>query len=367
MKILQISSEKAWRGGEQQIAYLINELSEHKAEVMVACRKGSAFEEYCERMKIPYKSLPFRNSMDIASARQLKKLCSEWKPDLIHVHSSKGYGITWLADLMGLRVPIILSRRVAFNVKGNFINKLKYNHSRLRKIICVTEAVRQEILPLVSDKDKTCVVYSGIDNALFNPDNKINFLKTQYNLPETAFLIGTTAAFTKEKDYRTFFRTAQHVLQSLPGEPIIFLAIGEGPEKQEMQEFCKALKIEEKVCFTGFVPKAGQFIHELDIFLFTSRNEGLGSSILDAFASCLPVVSTAAGGIPEIVEHEKTGLLAAPGDYLTLSQAIQRLYQSPDLRKKFAKNAHQVVKGFDKKITAQKTIEIYSKALHEFN
>src|SRR5688572_8403594 len=129
IKVLHLSSEKAWRGGEQQIAYLLEELEGTQVENYVAVRRNTEFEKYCKQKKIQFISLPFRNSFDITSALQIKRICEEKKIRLIHAHSSKSHGIAVISSLLGNGTRIVLSRRVDFIPKHNFLTRWKYNHA----------------------------------------------------------------------------------------------------------------------------------------------------------------------------------------------------------------------------------------------
>lgn len=367
MKVLHLSSERSWRGGEQQIAYLAEALQQQSVKVMVACRQGSSFEEYCKKNNITYKSLPFRNSLDVYSAWQVKQLCRRWQPDILHIHSSKSHSIAWLASLLGNNIPLVLSRRVAFPIRQSSLNTKKYNHPQLRKVICITEAVKKKVLPLLFDPSQAVVIHSGIDLSHYPPQPVTNYLKEHFQLPANSFLVGTIAAFTKEKDYSTFLLTAEKVIKNAckQKQEIYFIAMGEGSEKPAMEALAKKRHIRSRLIFTGFIPEAKNHLQELDLFLFTSTNEGLGTSLLDAFASKVPVVATDAGGIPEIVRHEETGLLAPVGDSSLLAHHIQRLWQDTQFRNQLVQNAFRFVQGFDKNITAQKTLMVYRNILQK--
>jgi glycosyltransferase involved in cell wall biosynthesis len=367
LKVLHLSSERSWRGGEQQIAYLIDELTGAGIESIVACRTGSAFEAYCIKNSITYKSLPFRNSLDVYSAWQIRLLCRRWQPDILHIHSSKSHSIAWLASLLGNNIPLVLSRRVAFSIRQSSLNIKKYNHPQLRKVICITEAVKKKVLPLLADPSQALVIHSGIDLSHYPPQPVTNYLKERYQLPANSFLIGTIAAFTKEKDYSTFLLTAEKVIKNAgkQEQEIYFIAMGEGPERSAMEALAEKLQISPRVIFTGFIPEAKAHLQELDLFLFTSTNEGLGTSLLDAFANKVPVVATDAGGIPEIVRHEETGLLAPVGDSSLLAHHIQRLWQDTQFRNQLTQTAFRFVQSFDKNITAQKTLMVYRNILQK--
>ncbi|MBT8195827.1 MAG: glycosyltransferase family 4 protein, partial [Bacteroidia bacterium] len=103
---------------------------------------------------------------------------------------------------------------------------------------------------------------------------------------------------------------------------------------------------------------------EIDVFLITSKTEGLGTTVLDAIANKIPVVATAAGGIPEMIRDEETGLICDTGDYKILSKNVQRMISDKRLQNKVIENAYQLVnKEFTKEITANKTLEIYKAIL----
>ena len=97
----------------------------------------------------------------------------------------------------------------------------------------------------------------------------------------------------------------------------------------------------------------------------TSETEGLGSTLLDAFACRVPVVATAAGGIPEIIHHKKTGLLAPVADAQTLARNVQELIQDTALRERIVNQAYASLSKFSKENMALKTLEIYRQVLGE--
>lgn len=362
MKILHLSSEKSWRGGEQQIAYLIEGLSKQGVNNLVACRKGSAFEDYCKTANIPYYSLPFSNSLDIITAAGLKSICRRESPSLMHLHSSKSHGVAVLSGWMGNPTPMILSRRVDFPLKSNWLSQKKYNYKNIRKILCVSNAIKMIVQKSIEDPGKAATVYSGIDLKKFSGGTE-NFFRTSYPVPENHYLIGNTSAIAPHKDYFTFINTAQELEKQ--NFPATYFIIGTGPLEQEIKAYVADRGLNKKIIFTGFLKNIPQILSGLDLFLMTSKTEGLGTSLLDAFACKVPVVATAAGGIPEIVVHEETGLLAPVGDSHQLATEVLRLFRDPELREKLAANAFEKVKQFDKKITAAATLEVYQEVLKE--
>jgi glycosyltransferase involved in cell wall biosynthesis len=100
-----------------------------------------------------------------------------------------------------------------------------------------------------------------------------------------------------------------------------------------------------------------------DIFVMSSRTEGLGTSILDALALSLPVIATRTGGIPEVITDGSEGLLVTPGDPVQLADRIMQLIGNPDVRKHYSKRARQRALDFDRKLTISRTKAIYDELI----
>lgn len=361
MNILHLSSEKTWRGGEQQIAYLIQELNVLGINNLVACRKDSAFEAHCRQHHIPYFSLPFSNSLDLRTAMGLRKICTKADIDLMHLHSSKSHGVAVLAAWLGNPTPMILSRRVDFPLKRNWLSQKKYNHPGILKIACVSDAIKVMVQKDIDEPAKAITIYSGIDLQKFSTDKTSRHLRKQYAIPDDHWLIGNTSAIASHKDYYTFVDTAAILVQQ--NFPAYYFIIGKGPQEENIRAYVAEKGLQDKIIFTGFLNNIPEVLPELDLFLMTSKTEGLGTSLLDAFASKVPVVATAAGGIPEIVKHEQSGLLVDVGDSHQLAKEVIRILQNPALNAQTVKGAFELVQEFDKRITAEKTLALYYNVL----
>lgn len=363
LKVLHLSSEKTWRGGEQQIAYLIDELNAMGIENLVAARTDSAFEKYCTSKSINVKVFPFKNSFDLSTALAIKDLCKKEKVDIIHMHSSKSHGIGVLSAVLGNTVPLILSRRVDFVPKQNMLTRWKYNHSAIKRIVGVSDKITSIMKHYVKDPSLCVTVHSGVDLNKFNHQQRTeNSLRKEFGIDSRTLLIGNTSALEAHKDYFTFIETIKKLADD--GVPLQALIIGEGSLKTQLQEFVREKELTDKVIFTGFRKDITRILPDLDVFLMTSNEEGLGTSVLDAFLAKVPVVATAAGGIPEMVIHEQTGMLAPIGDSGALAGHIKRIFSDDALRRAVVNGASQkVASGFSKEMTAKKTLAVYRDVL----
>jgi glycosyltransferase involved in cell wall biosynthesis len=361
IKILHLSSERAWRGGEQQIAYLIDELSLLGVENYVAVRTGSDLENYCEQKKIPFFSLPFRNAVDVKTAWKLKGICKTHSISLMHAHSAKSHSLAVISGVFGNHTPLVLSRRVDFMPSQNWFTRWKYNHPIVKKIICVSHKIRRTMEGFVRQPEKCVTVYSGIDLHKFDGFDNRTILRSAYGIDKDYILIGNTSAIDLHKDYFTFVDTIKILVQQqLKVKAII---IGTGPLEDAVKKYVVANHLEDSIIFTGFRKDLKDILKELSIFLMTTRVEGLGTSILDSFLAAVAVVSTNAGGIPEMVIHGKTGMLAEVGDAPGLAAHIIQVINDPKLKTALVAGAKEKVQEFSKQRTAEQTLLQYQEVL----
>ena len=363
MKILHLSSEKSWRGGERQISFLIEEHRKKAVDVFVACRKNSAFEEYCRKNSISHRSFSFSGEFDISTALCTKKYCNDENIDIIHTHSGKSHGLAYLSYLLGNKTPLVVSRRVDFPIKGNIISRAKYNSACVKRIICVSDAIKEIVEPSIKNPERLVTIHSGIDTSLFADQERNDFLREKFNIPKSKTIVVNTSAIAPHKDYYTFVDTAELVLKQSPD--FHFFIIGDGPEKNIIAEYISRKNLKSNITMTGFMDNVPEILKSADIFLITSKTEGLGTTILDSFASNLPVVATNAGGIPELVIDGKTGLLAMSGNSKMLSKHIIELSKDAVLRNKITEAAGKHLQKFTKTATAEKTFSVYMDILNK--
>lgn len=362
MKVLHITSPKTWRGGEQQLIYLAEELKGLGIEQVILCPFNSAVHKYCLKHHFPHVTYFKGFSANPMVAFRVSHVCGREGVDLIHVHDSHAHNFAVLsAVLTNNSAPIIVSRRVDFAIQGTSMSLFKYNHPNIRKIVCVSQAIRDIMADSIEDAEKLTVVHSGIDLGRFEGIKVGRSLREEFGVPDDHALVGNVAALAPHKDYPTFIRTAKRLIEQ--GERIRFVAIGEGPERKEVEGLIEAAGMEDHIHLTGFRDQIPALLKELDLFLITSKTEGLGTSILDALASRVPVVATKAGGIVEIVKHEQTGLLCEVDDDQCLADAVVRMLRDPSLQDSCKAGGWEVVQGFSKHITAKKTLAIYEEVL----
>lgn len=304
-----------------------------------------------------------RSGVDIAAARQLARLCKQTKPDLVHAHDSHSHTTCILAAILFRNAtPIILSRRVDFPIGSSWFSKFKYNHKKIRAIVCVSDTIKEIVRPQITAQHiHLTTVHSGV-----NPDKfqgvQVKDLRAELRLEKDIRIVANVAALADHKDYFTFLDTAKKL--SSDRQDVRFLIFGSGNMEQELKAYCSKLDLNAYTYFMGFRQDLNQLYPNFDALLFPSKTEGLGTSILDAWANNVPVVATRAGGIPEMIIHEETGLLADVGDAGSLAAELTRILDDRKLRETVTQNAQKHLKKFTVNEMVRKTTSEYQNILN---
>ena len=283
------------------------------------------------------------------------------RPTHIHIHDAHAHTLAILsAVFFNNKINIVLSRRVDFPVKKNWMSRFKYNHKLVKKIVCVSDEIKRITAVSIQDKRKLCTVYSGVDLTKFST-TKGTVLRKEFGIADDVKIIGNTSAIADHKDYFTFVDAAKQILNSNNG--VVFLIIGDGPDKEKIQAYVKKQQLDKKILFTGFRQDVPAILPELAVFLMTSKTEGLGTSLLDAMACGVPIVTTDAGGIPEIVIAQENGLLCSVGNAEQLAGNTINILENEALRTQLIEGGLKKVQQFSKEVTAEKTFEVYKEVV----
>ena len=179
-------------------------------------------------------------------------------------------------------------------------------------------------------------------------------------LPHGAPVIGNVAALVPHKGQKHLIEAAALVERHEPDAR--FVIAGEGELRASLEHQIKHLGLEKHVLLAGFRPDVLSLHKAFDVFVMSSVSEGLGTSILDAMASGRPVVATTAGGIPEVVQDGKTGILVPPRDHEAMADAIVRLLRDPPLRKRMGDAGLSLANArFSAERMIQETMGVYER------
>ncbi len=340
--ICHINLAKGFRGGERQTLLLIRSLSE-KVPQTVVVRKGA-------QLGHALQGIPNVRVMTIGKPflANLPRLTSF---SLIHAHEAHGAHLAFVAKTL-FRIPYIITRRVMKTPKNSFFFKKVYTGAS--RVVAISSQV-EHLLRQIDDRMDLTIIPDSFARLKVDPQT-VETLKEKYR---GKFLIGHVGALVhKDKGQLHIIDAAKTLSTTHPG--IHFLFVGDGKDRAVFE---KAAQGYENIEFTGFKENVGDYFSIFDLFLFPSLYEGLGSSILDAFDFELPVIATRVGGIPDVIENGRNGILIQPGDDTQIRDRVIELFENKALCNTLGKNAKQSLERFDITHTTDQYYQVYKASI----
>lgn len=326
MKILELNFSKEWRGGERQTLLNIRGLQQKNHAVALLCRKdGLLHKKALENNMVcfAYKNIFSAFWFLINRAKKF---------DLIHAQTAHILTYCVLSKPFHHK-KIVYTRRVNFSQSG-FFTKLKYRLTD--KLVAISTPVQKQLSEFTGRND----IAKISDIAIKETQSEILTEKLAKINPSNKKIIGIVAALTYEKQPLVCLQAMQLLHQQ--NKNFICLHFGSGPLMEEMQQKITASKMAGYYHLMGFHQNVLDWFNHFDIFLMTSLNEGLGSSVLDAYLNNIPVVSGISGGLADIVSADKAMVCESPVAE-TFCEKTAAILSNPDLAKELSANAHRFV------------------------
>ena len=330
LRMLQLNFQSGWRGGERQTLYNMIGFRKAGYHVSLLCRKGSIMESKAKAEGFDIKS--FGNIFGVIFFLAFK--CR--KIDVLHAQTSHILTYAVITRLFH-RGKIIYTRRVAKAQSGK-LTRWKYQHTD--KVFAISEAVKEVLEKFINKKIS---VISDIAVARKLDENHALKLLENISRNKETKLIATTSALTHEKAPLVMFEAIR--ILNLKRNDFIFLHFGSGPFLTQIENLIKENHLENVYYLMGFADNVEDLFLKMDIFVMSSEMEGLGSSVLNAFLYKVPVVSTDAGGLKELVGDGR-GILCKKNSPGLLAAAIEDLINYPKLRSQITTNAFDYVNQF---------------------
>ncbi len=301
-----------------------------------------------------------RSKLDPFTLIDVIKLVKKEKINIIHCH---GYGSANFGRLAGIFTKVTV-------IVHSHDNDLNYPlHQKVSdfllsrytdKSFAVSEAVKQSTIQKRKiPADRVSVIYNGIPMEEFKIPElfETEAEKKRLGINPGTNVIGTVAQLRVEKGIEYLLKAVPKVLSSFPNS--VFIIVGDGSLREELEALTKKLNIEHNVIFTGFSKKITCLLSIFDIKVLPSLNEGFGLVIVEAMVAGKPVIATNVGGIKEILRDGETGLFVPPADPDSLAEKIVYLLKNKDLAKCMGKKAKEESKKYDIKSHVKKIEEQY--------
>jgi glycosyltransferase involved in cell wall biosynthesis len=300
-----------------------------------------------------------RGEADFWAATRLALILKRKKCQLIHYHDAHAVMLGALASRIA-KVPLrVLTRRVDFPLNENLVSRWKYQKN-IDAFIAVSTGVQDVLVKGGIERRKIYVVPDGIDFTPYEENKERGALRVELNFSPDDYVVGIVAHLADHKGHKYLIEAIRLLKEKLPQVRLII--VGEGPLKLELSRQVKDFHLEDVVFFLGFREDIPRILASLDLFVLSSHLEGLGSSLLEAMASRLPVVATRVGGIPDVVIHQETGLLVPPKNPPALAEAILDMYTHRERARQMGQKGYEVVhRKFSAEAMASRVIDVYQR------
>ncbi|MHB1326945.1 MAG: glycosyltransferase [Gemmatimonadales bacterium] len=334
-RVIHVAAGREWRGGERQVLLLAAGLQRAGMSQLVITARRSRLQVELEAAGVP--CLPVRWAAALSPGALFAAVRAARTPrSLFHAHDPHALVVAGLAAQL-TRAPLVVTRRVTFPLRrrGFWV--------RSDRIIAISSAVRSALISSGVDPSRIAVVNSAVDLDATRTTRPAP-IRDQFGIPAESPVAISVAALTAEKDHLTLIDAAQALHSKHP--TLHWLLVGEGPRRPALEAHITATGTGAFVHLAGWVENPLPFIAASSVFVSTSTDEGLGTSLLDAMALGVPVAASRVGGIPELLDGG-AGLLTTPGSAQSTAEAVARILADRVARDALLERARETVARFD--------------------
>jgi D-inositol-3-phosphate glycosyltransferase len=366
LNILQVCLSTSWGGLEMSALKMTGHFSHRGHRSICLCLKDSELHKNLHQHKLPHRSISVLSHYWIGSILKIRQVICQNRAHVVHCHFLHDLWLVSPALWSLPQVRLFATCHMLFSRtrKKDWAHRVIYR--RLNKLIALThiaKSVHLRSLP-VSAKDMV-VIPNGVDLSEFSPEKySRNKIRQEFHVDADQPLLGSIGRLDRGKGLEELIRSAGEVITEFPD--CKFLIVGEATKGQgqsfsgRLRGLIRELGLEDKVILTGFRPDAARILMALDIFAFPSYKETFGMSLLEAMAMGIPVVATDSGGVPEILDYGRCGLLIQPRQSRPLTEAIKRYLKDPGLAKSMAHRARKrVEQEYDLQLVLDRIENLY--------
>jgi glycosyltransferase involved in cell wall biosynthesis len=367
--LFQLITSLVPAGAERLVVHLLEYIDRERFAPVCICLRnpvGSHLEARVQRLGVPLYFLGKGDTMSLAVLRKLDALFRQYRPVVVHTHL---LALNYAYPLMlRYRTPArvhtvhnLAPREMGVRVRA-WVRQMAFRY-RVGGVIpvAIAEEVRASIQQLYGYPDPP-LIPNGIptDEYAPNPDTRAQW-RQAHGIEPRATVLTHIGRFAFQKNHALLVEAFAQVRSDAP---LYLLLVGGGELENAVREQVAGLGLQERVRFLGVRADVADILRASDVFVLSSRWEGNPMSVMEAMAAGLPVVSTAVGGVPELVQEGATGLLVPSEDAGALAQAMQALVDDPVRRQAMGAAARQhAIAHFDIRHTVRMYEELYERLL----
>lgn len=362
--ILHTEASLGWGGQEIRIIQESVEFKKRGYRVIVACPKEARIAAKAAEAGLQVLNVRMPGPLDPRAVSAFVRIIKSEKVDIVHTHSSKD---SWLAGAAGriARVPVVRSRHLSTPVGRNWFTTFVYRS--LSDVIITSGSRIKETLVTRNrlDPAKIVSVPAGVDIAKYDPKISGAKVRAELGIDGAYPVVGCVAILRSWKGHRYLLEAVPAVVARYPDAR--FLIVGDGPKFEELKDLVLTLDIEKNVIMTGFRKDVPEVIAAMDVFVLPSvASEATSQVIPQALSMYKPVIATDAGGLPEIIENNVTGLLVPAKDAGAISDAILWMAaHKKEARSMAERGREKILGGFTLERMIDSTENVYKRFLKD--
>lgn len=362
LTIAHVDSELGFSGGEVQVFLLVEGLRRAGFRNVVIAPPGSATLARASELGLETRAVAMRNELDLPAVFGISKVLREQRVELAHLHTMRSTWLGgWAARWAG--VPAITTRRMDRDVRPGWRTRCVYQRLT-RRVAAISEGVATCLQRGGVPQERTRLIWSAVDADALRPVRARDVVRAELGLAEGELCILAAGALVERKGLDVLIDAlagcAAHAVRWR-----CFIA-GEGEHRGALEQHIVGQALTGRVTLLGHRADVPDLLQAADVFAMPSRREGLGVAALEAMASALPVVASRVGGLAQVVEHERSGLLVPPDDARALREVLERLCSDADLRARLgAAGRARVRERFSAAAMVASYVELYREVLGE--
>ena len=360
IKVLQVIDHLAYGGGQFSVKGIIENMDSEQCEMFVCELRPNP-----PTVAIKGKFINLRyGKYDPRTVLAIAGLCKKYEIDILHPQLSKSNISCLLASFI-CKTPVVIHERgwILFSPVYSFL--LKLLHRRAAVIIANSQAVASELVSKASVKRHNIrVIYNPVDFKIFDPE-KVSRKQSRRNLKisDEDFIIGFVGRLHKMKGVDILIK-AMPMLLDKAIDCCLVLA-GDGPEHESLEAVTTRLGIADRVIFLGMCDNVPEITAAFDVAVIPSRQEPFGRVAAELMRMKVPIVTSGAGGLSELVTDGETGLVTRENSPEEIAAAVERLADDEELRRQLAQRAYEFSERFDIKAHVKEIQKIYMELIEE--
>lgn len=360
--LLHTEWSNGWGGQEIRILAECKAFRERGIDVIIATQPDATLLTKAREAGLTVIPVCMHKALNIGAVLQLAKIIRVNQIDIVHTHSSVDHRLAGIAARLTGR-PIVRSRHLSTPIKRSPLSKALYT-KLADKVITSGQFIRKAMIERNGMAPNHIVsIPAGINIDQFSLERNLPDIRINFGIKDNDFVVGIVGVLRSWKGHADLIHAAVLAKQHIPH--LKLLIVGEGPQRPTIEQLIDETRSHDFVYLAGHQADPAPFMKAMDVVTLPSyANEATSQVLPQAMAMFRPVISTDIGGLPEVIIHEKTGLLVPPRSPEKLANAIIRLYETPALRSTLATQGRQhVLNQFTFEIMIDNTQRVYEELL----